>query len=287
MKDFFKYLTIGSENKNWGLYLNVIGKSTTIPGADYPSREHPSGYYFNFNNGRILNEYQFIYIIEGSGIFETRDEALQVTSGTLLIIRKNQWHRYRPDSETGWTELYIGFDGSIADHFLLENKVLDGLSFLQIGKKEYLIDIYYRIFNIVTEEKPGFQEISSGLILNLLGYLVAYYKQKDFSHKPLENSIQNLRFDIRTNILHMPDLCSYALNANVSVDYFRNMFKKYTGVSPYHYHLYIKLLQAKELLVTTNKSVKEVAYQLDFNSIHYFSRCFKKKFGINPSELRK
>jgi AraC-like DNA-binding protein len=41
------------------------------------------------------------------------------------------------------------------------------------------------------------------------------------------------------------------------------------------------------MLVATDLSIKEIAYELDFNSIHYFSRIFKKKTGVPPSEIRK
>ncbi len=47
MKDFFKYITASEEDKDWGLYMNVAGKSTIPTGIAYPSPEHPSGYYFN------------------------------------------------------------------------------------------------------------------------------------------------------------------------------------------------------------------------------------------------
>jgi transcriptional regulator GlxA family with amidase domain len=64
------------------------------------------------------------------------------------------------------------------------------------------------------------------------------------------------------------------------------MFKEYTGISPHQYHLDLKIMRAKELILTTDKNIKEISYELGFQSIHYFSRLFKKKAGQNPSELR-
>src|SRR6056297_1383070 len=200
MQDFFKYLSVGADSKEWGLYLNVAGKAEVKPNKEYPSREHPSGYYFDYRSGRVLDEYQFNYITHGNGLLENRKGTFKVEPGTLMIIRKNQWHRYKPDHSTGWTEHYIGFNGMIADHFLLQKSVLMGESILRIGKHEALIDAYYRIFTLVLEEKPGFQEIASGLVLNLLGYITAFQKQRGFTSKPLETSIQTLRFDMRKDI---------------------------------------------------------------------------------------
>jgi AraC-like DNA-binding protein len=65
------------------------------------------------------------------------------------------------------------------------------------------------------------------------------------------------------------------------------MFKKYTGVPPVQYHLDLKILRAKEMLLYTDKSVKEISYDLGFQSIYYFSRIFKNKLGVSPSEIRK
>jgi len=70
MEDFFKYLTPGHEDINWGLYLHAAGKAHILPGTIYPPTAHPTGYYFSYENGRILQEYQINYITEGEGIYE-------------------------------------------------------------------------------------------------------------------------------------------------------------------------------------------------------------------------
>jgi transcriptional regulator GlxA family with amidase domain len=64
------------------------------------------------------------------------------------------------------------------------------------------------------------------------------------------------------------------------------MFKKHTGVSPGQYHLHLRLMRAKELLLATDMSIKQVAYETGFESIHYFSRLYKSKMGVPPSEAR-
>jgi len=286
MKDFLKYLAVGQESKDWGLFLSVAGKSCVLPGNDYPLENHPSGYYFKFEKGRSLNEYQLNYITEGYGTYETSMASFRVTPGCMLIIKKGQWHRYKPDSATGWTENYIGFNGMIADHLFCLKNVLSQNDAIIIGKQEELIDLYHQIFKLAKEEKPGFQGIASGLILKLVGHIVAFQKQSNFSSRPLETAIQDLRFDMRSNLQAMPELSPYAEKCKVSVDYFRNQFKQYTGLSPHQYHLDLKTMQAKELLITSSKSIKEISYELGFESVHYFSRFFKKKVGLNALEFR-
>ncbi|WP_430813827.1 AraC family transcriptional regulator [Carboxylicivirga sp. RSCT41] len=287
MKDFFKYITASEEDKAWGLYLNVVGKSTIPSDITYPSPEHPSGYYFKWKNGRILNEYQINYITEGNGVLENKKGKFIVKPGSLMIIRKGEWHRYRPTKGHGWVENYIGFDGKLAEHFLTENQVLKGQSMIQCGVREDFIDSYFKIFELIKNEDPGNQHIAAGLIIKLLGYIVAWEKQRNFSGKPIEKLIQEARFYMRNNVNGEIDLEKLAEDNFVAYSYFRKMFKKYTGISPHQYHLDLKIIRAKELILTTNKNIKEISYELGFQSIHYFSRLFKKKTGCNPSELRK
>jgi len=64
------------------------------------------------------------------------------------------------------------------------------------------------------------------------------------------------------------------------------MYKKYTGMPPNQYHLRLRLQKSKEMILFSNKSIKAIAYEVGFESIHYFSRLYKKKEGIAPSRVR-
>lgn len=286
MKDFFKYLTTGEEDKNWGIYLNVVGNARIIPRATYPSNEHPTGYFYKWIDGRILKEFQINYISEGSGILELESGRYLIKPGSLLVIRPGVWHRYKPDRETGWHEHYIGFNGDSASHFLNQSVFAKKQPIINCGFRQELVDTYQKVFDLVQEETPGYQQVCSGLVLKLLGYVVAFKKQQKFSGKPIEKTIQQIRLYIHDNVEEDIDLAQVAEQHQIGYSYFRKMFKKYTGVSPHQYQLGLKVLRARELLLTTDKSIKEIGYKLGFSSIYYFSRFFKEKMGLNPSDLR-
>ena len=72
----------------------------------------------------------------------------------------------------------------------------------------------------------------------------------------------------------------------ISYSNFRKLFKEYTGVAPATYQDALRLQRAKELLSTTNDSIKEIAYRLNFESPDYFSSKFKLKTGYKPSDFR-
>jgi AraC-like DNA-binding protein len=288
MDDFFKYLTPGEEDKQWGIYLNVAGKVIIPPGrSDYPSHDHPSDYYFTWEKGRILNEFQINYITRGSGIYETEASRTPVRTGSLLITRPGIWHRYRPLQATGWTENYVGFDGSIPRNIYDGNQSYAKKPVLQIGNREEMIDTYHKIFDLVQEEKPGFQQVASGMVMKLLGYMVSLEKQRNFTGKRVERIIRDACFEMRENIAGEIDFKIYAEKNNIGYSYFRKMFKQYTGIAPVQYYLDLRIRRAREMLISTDQSIKEIAYEVGFHSIHYFSRTFKKKSGVSPSEIRK
>jgi len=125
------------------------------------------------------------------------------------------------------------------------------------------------------------------MVVKLLGYIISFEKQKGFSGKRIAKVIEEARFLMRQNTEQELDLEELAQQYNVGYSYFRKMFKKYTGVSPGQYHLQLRIIRAKELLVSTDKSIKEISLDLGFQTIHYFSLIFKKKVGVNPSEFRR
>lgn len=287
MNDFFKYLTPGDEDKKWGLYLNVAGKRLIPPETEYPPLDHPPGYFFTWEKGRVLREYQIHYITMGSGVYENLNGKYEVKPGSLIITKPGMWHRFRPDQKPGWMENYVGFNGSIIDELFHLPFFSSKRPIKYIGKREEIIDTYHKIFEYVCEEKPGFQQVTAGMIMKLLGYIISVEKQKDFSNRRVEKIIQKARFEIRESIEDEIDFKNFAEVNNISYSYFRKMFKKYTGVSPVQYQLDLKIIRAKEMLLSSDKIIKEISYQLGFQSVYYFSRMFKNKTGTSPSEIRK
>lgn len=77
-----------------------------------------------------------------------------------------------------------------------------------------------------------------------------------------------------------------ARNAGFSIDYFNRIFLSHTGFTVTAYIHYIRLKQAAFLLRTTDKSVLDIALQIGYDSHEGFTKAFKKKYGLTPSEYR-
>lgn len=63
-------------------------------------------------------------------------------------------------------------------------------------------------------------------------------------------------------------------------------FSSLTDLTVHQFIMTLKLQKAKELLLTSNMNVSEVAYDTGFKNISHFSRVFKKEFGHNPSRFK-
>ena len=285
MKNHIKYLTIGDDEKKWDIYINATGSTRTLPNELYPSKKHPSSYFFTWEKGRLLSEYQIIYITKGEGVFENKYGTFEVTEGSFIILFPGEWHRYKP-SESGWTENYIGFQGGIANHFMSQLGVSYKKPVINIGIKEYFIDCYIKIFDLIKNESPSYQLISSGLLIKLLGLIIASQKEEELNVDKIADTIEQIRFIIRDKVETDIVMQDIAADFNMGYSYFRKMFKKYTGISPKQYHLQLKVIRAKELLINSDKSVKEICYDLGFQSTSYFSRIFKQKMGVTPVRVK-
>jgi AraC-like DNA-binding protein len=139
------------------------------------------------------------------------------------------------------------------------------------------------MFDCARTEAPGHQQIIGSLIGHLLAHITSLVQQygPDSAH---ERIVQKAKFLLADNVDSHLDIAWLSRSVGLGYSRFRQMFKKYTGVSPYQYFLDLKITRAKELLQTRQHSVKEIAHMLSFDDPYYFSHLFKKKTGHPPSE---
>ena len=166
---YFKYLTANKTDIDWGLFLKVAGFTENPPNAPYPLTQHPSGYHFSWEKGRILDEFQISYITKGKGILETERESYQIKSGTAFMILPGQWHRYKPDSSTGWNEYYVGFQGAYISQIFNQSFFRNSDNTFMVGHNIMLLNSFKDIIEKVKGEHPGYQQQTAGRVMNILG----------------------------------------------------------------------------------------------------------------------
>ncbi len=283
-----KYFNVSNNDDAWGIAVTTVGYQLIPPNVSYPRSLHPQSHTFNPNNGRILKEYQLIYITQGGGTFESSSIKRQrIEAGTMILLFPNEWHTYEPDKETGWYEHWVGFRGIHIDKrvengfFSIKNPVFN------IGFSSSIVGLYNDIINYAIKEKAGYQQIISSIVLFMLGSV--YYKNKnaEFTDSFAIDKINEARAIMKQEIENNISPEKIAKDLGVSYSWFRKAFKQYVDVSPAQYQANLKYLHSKELLDTTDMNITEIAYKLNFESTSQFSTFFRKKEGVPPLQYRK
>ena len=284
-----KYLVPNDQDKKWGLTVSTVGYDEIAPGEAYPTRGHADGYYFNTDVGRELNEYQLLYITEGRGVFRsTHFKEAPLREGDMFLLFPDERHSYHPLPNVGWKSHWIGFKGKNIDDRVLAGFLSVEKPIYHVGFSSEIVQLYKTAYETAVNEEPFSQQMMAGIVNHMVGIMYALERNmelnKNNSHKDM---INRARLRIREALESNLTIQEIADELSMSYSNFRKLFKEYTGLSPAVYQQDLKLQRAKELLSTTDLSVKEIAYRLNFDSPDYFSAKFKIKTGRKPSEMRR
>jgi AraC-like DNA-binding protein len=287
MVNYYKYLPVSSADESWGLSVLNTGCTRIDAGSLYPYATHPAHHYFNWEKGRVLHEFQVIYITKGGGIFESKNGGKQaIAEGSIIILFPEERHRYKPNKKTGWDEYWVGFDGPIVQNLLSKKFFTRANPVIPVGYHEPLLHLFLEIIDKTKEEKAGYQPLIAGTVLHLLGYIYSLSQQEKFSGQDVDAIVNKARLLFRSNIEQNISPVDVANELQISYSRFRKIFKEYTGLAPGQFQIQLKIHKAKELLSHTSKSVKEIAFELNFESNFYFSKLFKEKTGMTPVQYR-
>ncbi|MBQ9138395.1 MAG: AraC family transcriptional regulator [Alistipes sp.] len=282
-----KYLTISPNDELWGVVTTTVGSQQIAPNACYPAMKHPDTHNFKPSSGRILDEYQIVYIAEGCGFFESQSMPHQrVEAGTAIILYPNEWHNYAPDKEHGWSEYWIGFRGAIAaqlfdsEHFTRNNALLN------IGHSNSVISLYREAIRLAEGQNIGCQQLISSIVVHLAGLIHYKYKNRRLGSSYAEEIIDEARQIMREQIDRSLRAEDIAKRLCVGYSWFRQTFKRITGVSPSRYQQMLLISRAKELLMTENQSITDIATTLGFENVGQFSTAFHKAEALTPRQFR-
>lgn len=284
---YFRYLRVDAKSRKWGMYVTTCGRSTILPEDDvYPPVEHPQFYHFDWEHGRILNEYQMIYIPEGTGFFHTKGQRTPIESDSVILLTPGLWHRYRPNSETGWREYWVGFAGP-AYKAIFDAHFFAGRHVFRVRRSAGILDAFDALIAAAQENGPALQQNLAALTSVLLARLYS----STFAHPPTAKEaskmVQRAREMMVSNDTKDISLEETARRLGTSYSNFRRIFREHTGASPHQYRLSLKLNRARSLLQNSDLSIKEIALLSGFEDEQYFCRFFKKVVGKTPTSYRK
>lgn len=284
----FKYLVCSQRDVDWGITVNTVGSALIEPGyAAYPPKKgHPDAFYFTPSRGRVLDSYQLLYITRGRGQFFTSpDKSMPVKEGDMIALQPQRWHSYFPDKRTGWQEYWIGFEGVNIDSRFENGFLRRDQAVYHLGVHAGIVALYNQAVLVAMQEKAAYQQYLAGIANLILGMTMYYAQNSSFDdHTALQ--IDKAKAIMQENLFGEISPEDVARMVNMSYSWFRKTFKDYTGLAPAHYITRLKVEHAKHLLSTTDRTVKEIAYELNFGELSYFSQVFRRATGLTPVEYR-
>lgn len=232
-------------------------------------------------------EYDFdegvMFFISPNQVFriETEERALEEKSGWMLLIHPDfLWNT----SLASTIKQYDFFDYSVSEALFLSekeektvNRIIDSI------RQEYQVNIDKFSQNIIVSH-----------IETLLSYSERFYERQFITRKitnhqmlsRLENLLNEHFSSDALVIKGLPSVQLIAQELNVSPNYLSRLLRTLAGQSTQQF-IHDKVIEkAKEMLSTTSLSISEIAYGLGFEHPQSFTKMFKSKTTLSPTQFR-
>jgi AraC-like DNA-binding protein len=284
-KNYFHYLPENSLCKSWGCTITALGRASIPAETPYPPRHHPDDHYFTWENGRILDAFQIVYISDGRGTFESSQPqgAQAVKAGNLFIVFPGVWHRYAPDPAVGWTEQWLECRGS-AFMAAQASGIIAPTKPILLANAD-CVNLFSQIHTWAERGPLANQGVLSTLGLQLLALFWADPMQNENNADRV--LIQRAMFYIMENSHRSLSMPQIARDLKIGYTRFRELFQIHAQTSPKQYQLQIRMERARELLRNTDQPLKEIAVRLGFRTAFHFSNQFSTYHTLAPSVWRR
>lgn len=291
---------------------------TTIPQSLYSAMRFNFLYVdkYTFHSGWFFPEDYIPYCLLR---FITRGEAVFKINGEEIIVHKNEI-AYIPEGAvmSCWAlsdniEFYsIRFCVTAR----LNNSDFLGEYFhiptITKNAQESVLTYFQEIYQSATSQNPSRLFRIRGNLELILAYLTQRANAEGEAEIPSEHDVpdahsleairrrnaktQNINRDPRIQVVvdyltpHLNEsftIQSLSEMAQVSQTSFRRLFKAHTGKSPSDYIRELRMTSAARMLLTSDREIAEIGYQVGFSDANYFSRTFRQVFGVSPHQYRR
>ncbi len=293
----FGYFPVNHTAIATGFYLTGAGVERIAPRASYPLPDHPEMYQFSWKTGRVLPEYQLVFLSAGHGEFESLETgAVHVQAGAALIILPDVWHRYRPKSHTGWTVYWLSFNGQVP-HFWQQAGLLTSASAVYSQATNTLpVRTLEQIVQraVKSPQDPGSASLSSlALIAGMLAATPNGRPIDGFRHysaRPANSAgpVLQRAMEIIWNHSHR-DLSVKVIagQLGVSTRTLERSFRKAVGRTVLEELTSCRIARAQLMLRNTRLPIKRIAYAAGFSSPTHLAVVFQRTLGQTPGQIRR
>ncbi|WP_396145879.1 helix-turn-helix domain-containing protein [Flavobacterium sp.] len=272
----FNYNTVNSE-----LYVNSFKNHL----KDHSFIEKPHRHNF----------YLLVLFTHGSGIHEIDFDRYEINRGSLFMLQPGQIHSWKLSDDI---DGYIVFYSQEIYNLHFGNNKIEDYSFYQsvksnpelIYNEEELkeIEVY---FHLMKKESESVKSKQKEAILNLLDIINIEISRKYSPENNHKTPIYNHKINQFEKLidLHFKSEKSpsfYASKMSITLKHLNRICKTILNKTATELITERVILEAKRLLINQNKSISQIADELNYENYSYFAKLFKKETGNSPSEFR-
>lgn len=254
--------------------------------------------------GGIHSACELLYFTKGQAVLEWMGCEYAAPSPSLFLLTPNTPHhlvRYRPPVQFWYIELsdvpveaFPTVEQAICWNRFQERADYDGPDLQAVRQMLDMLDASLpKKLRGVRRRSPAFYDEEIVLLdirktLRLIHNYMRTTKQPASKHdcKSTRELILDLKRHMESNYCEPLDLAALSGKAHLHPAYLVRAFKQEIGVTPLQYLNGLRLSAATSYLANSEMGIQRIAEATGFNSIHYFSRLFKQKFGRSPQQWR-
>ena len=243
-------------------------------------QEKEQGFFFP---GESHSMAELTYVDQGTVHSVADGKDLLLEQGDMVLYAPDQWHMQYADIGVAPRFVTVSFDVSGA--------LPQGL----FGRKRKAPQAALSILRQMLREQEQGQPNADDMILTLLNQLLICLQREEVPEKlKPANSVHNENEIIRraqqyigSHVRQRLSVPIVARQVDVSPSYLTALFHKHLQIAPGEYIRRIKLQESKQMIRENAMNFTEIAAALQYSTVHHFSRQFKEKFGITPTEYAK
>ena len=243
---------------------------------------------------------EMAFVLSGTGRYRVDGRTFCISEGDLLIFNPGVRHQalYCPEAEVPATEFFVGFSDIQFQGVPANTMPLPEGSILFHTKGELKRKLY-RICLAMQEEKAvsrqGRYFMMKSYLMQFILLVIREQCQPVESSRGCSFESVNKKYLVEQILNYFEEhysekisLDQIAENMYLSPFYISKIFKSETGETPIRHLIDIRLENAMELLENGwQGSIQEVAARVGYDDAYHFSKLFKKRYGISPSQARR
>lgn len=275
---------------DWFLKNNVLNQAswmgpmafsqTLWPRYFSEVKRNGSGW-FRFQNAADTT---IMYVLEGSQKFTQDSIAETVHAGEVYLVHEGADCIFQADAESYSYGLRVALFGCIVRPTVCALG-LNHHRILKVPETAPLVAQMRRIGAMIHARYPSSAPEISAAAYRLMMTLAELAAQNSQPNQ-LPGKLEQIIADMNSEDSHHQSIQEVAAAHGMEVHAMMRLFRKHLNCSPHEYWINQRMSMARQLLVTTNFPIKEIASRLHFGNPLYFSTVFRKHFQMTPTELR-